>query len=74
MPPPVITNFSTPAPIQPPDIAAAYYECFRKRAYPTESFARKVARAAKNSRGVKLRIYFCPHCQNFHLTKNLERK
>lgn len=38
--------------------------CFRKKSYATEGDARPVAEAWGQ------RIYLCPHCYRYHLTKD----
>lgn len=43
--------------------------CFSKKRYSTEAYANRVAREAKAVRGVDLRVYKCPHCLWWHLTK-----
>lgn len=42
--------------------------CHAKRAYPTEKFAKEVARRVLVKRGTALRVYQCPGCSFFHLT------
>jgi hypothetical protein len=43
--------------------------CTTKRAYRTEQHARGVAREARRKRGVELRVYQCPACGEWHITK-----
>lgn len=43
--------------------------CKSKRRYPSEKFAEKVARRATRQRGLALRVYPCPLCQGWHITK-----
>lgn len=42
--------------------------CATKKAYPSEKFAKQVAKDALNKRGVLLRVYGCPACGLWHLT------
>lgn len=46
-------------------------ECLRKRSYRTARSAVLTAQKAFERRGVELRVYHCPHCGQFHLTKRL---
>ena len=43
--------------------------CERKRIWFTMEKAREVADQARRERKVRLRIYRCPDCGGFHLTK-----
>lgn len=43
--------------------------CFSKRAYGDPVTATRVAAAATAERGTPLRVYACPCCGAFHLTK-----
>jgi hypothetical protein len=45
-----------------------FSECFKKRRYRTERYARKVAQHCLDVRGAHLRVYFCPTCSGWHLT------
>jgi len=45
--------------------------CFQKSRYPTKDVARGYANKAESARGDKLRIYFCPICSGYHLTKQV---
>jgi len=49
-------------------MSSFYWECIRKKKYSTYERANKVAKKVKEERGKTLYIYYCPHCQNFHLT------
>lgn len=44
-------------------------ECLGKRAYRTDGYARRVADQCFQQRGTVLRVYPCPNCGAFHLTK-----
>lgn len=44
-------------------------ECLRKKRYRTEGRAKKVKKWSEAEHGVKLRVYYCPHCFGYHLTK-----
>ena len=44
-------------------------QCHKKRSYPSRTDALSVARIQFNRRGVRLRVYQCPNCKWFHLTK-----
>lgn len=43
--------------------------CKSKRRYSTEQLADKVAARATSQRGLALRVYCCPLCQGWHITK-----
>jgi len=43
--------------------------CLGKRFYRNEEHALKVAAKVFKDRQVKLRVYACPYCGNYHLTK-----
>ena len=44
--------------------------CHSKRKYKTEGDAAvSASRAMHNGRASYLRVYRCPHCGNYHLTK-----
>jgi heterodisulfide reductase subunit B len=45
-----------------------YTECLRKSKYKSYDIAMKYANKAMRERGKKLYVYFCCHCQNFHIT------
>ena len=42
--------------------------CFGKKAYPSERFAKQVAKSVLQRRNTLLRVYSCPHCALYHLT------
>ena len=46
--------------------------CLGKKAYYRVESAEKAAEDVKLSRGVDLRIYSCPICGHFHLTKKVD--
>ena len=52
----------------PQETEQARRMCFRKKAYPTEKFAREVAKGVLKKRGTLLRVYQCPECVLYHLT------
>lgn len=54
------------------DLAAARGSCLKKSRYSTEGLAERVAAKAKKARGVELRVYYCPTCYGYHLTKMAE--
>lgn len=39
-----------------------------KRGYPTKQVARSRAAQTQSGKDVKLRIYRCPYCRNWHMT------
>ena len=41
----------------------------KKKCYPSNHIARKMARQASKRSGDKLRVYNCPHCGHWHMTK-----
>ena len=43
------------------------WSCLRKKRYPTEKIARKIANTAKFERGVALNVYGCFNCGGYHL-------
>jgi hypothetical protein len=45
--------------------------CYKKSRYPTEQRARLYADKAEADRGVKLRVYSCPICMGWHMTKQM---
>ena len=45
-----------------------YKMCMHKKVIKTEEFARKLADAFSVKYGKKTTYYFCPICQNYHLT------
>lgn len=46
--------------------------CTTKKQYRSQEHAQKVAWSSEQKRGVKLRVYQCPRCSWFHLTKQLK--
>lgn len=47
--------------------------CFSKRGYPTEKDARR-AKLKREAKGApSLRVYACPICGQFHITKEAQR-
>lgn len=57
------------APAQPGSRYSVVHGCKNKRRYPSEAFAQRVADHATRQRGLALRVYPCPLCQGFHITK-----
>jgi hypothetical protein len=60
------------APPKPEDPGARYsvvHGCKSKRRYTTEAFAQRVAMRATRQRGTPLRVYPCPLCKGWHITK-----
>ena len=45
--------------------------CSRKKAYPSQVDAERVAARCFRERGARLRVYACPACCRYHLTKQL---
>lgn len=45
-----------------------YKQCSRKRRYRSEHEARLFANRAETKRGPKLRVYWCPICEGWHIT------
>lgn len=48
----------------------AMRQCYRKAGYTTEKKARNKVKKILEISGVKLYVYDCRQCGNFHLTKN----
>ena len=48
-------------------------DCDSKRRYVTPQEAERSAKTARRKRDEKLRVYRCPHCQGWHLTKKICR-
>jgi hypothetical protein len=57
------------APKQPGGRYSVVHGCKNKRRYPSEPFADQVAARATRQRGLALRVYACPLCQGWHITK-----
>lgn len=47
------------------------WTCYRKKSYPTEAIARKVANRIKFEQGVVLNVYGCTSCGRYHLGKHM---
>jgi len=45
--------------------------CHSKRRYLTQVTAEAKARRCTEKRGMALRVYHCPYCLGFHLTKQV---
>jgi hypothetical protein len=48
-------------------------QCHKKKSYFTTIEAERVRERAEKKRGVALRVYKCPCCLQYHLTKKKER-
>lgn len=48
-------------------------DCSSKRRYLSPQEAEKNAKVARRKRNERLRVYRCPHCAGWHLTKKLSR-
>lgn len=46
-------------------------ECLHKKVYYNLGMAKNVANKVKEERGIELHAYRCPHCEHYHLTKNV---
>ena len=46
--------------------------CLKKNRYETKEGARFIQRKAYRERMHKLRVYFCEHCNGWHVTKRLK--
>lgn len=49
------------------DNADVRQACTRKKAYPDEKFAKRVARNMRDERGADVVAYGCPHCGRYHV-------
>lgn len=56
------------------DDDGAASDCYRKKRYPDEAYARKVARRCFDERGALLRAYPCTRCGGYHLTRQEKRR
>lgn len=52
----------------PLDVERNRRMCASKKAYPSEKFAKQVARDVLKKRDTPLRVYQCPSCALYHLT------
>lgn len=48
--------------------------CYTKKAYTDPRLAARVAARVERKRGVRLRVYGCTLCGQYHLTKQVERE
>lgn len=48
---------------------STYSQCIRKVAYVSFRHAQNIAKNIEAERGQKVRIYLCPICEAYHLTK-----
>lgn len=46
-------------------------DCLKKNKYPSMGYAKRVRSEAKKKRDVDLRIYYCSHCNGYHLTSKI---
>ena len=52
----------------------AHTTCQNKQAYTSEFTAQQaIARAQQYNPDIRLAIYYCPHCQRYHLTHTNSR-
>jgi len=51
-----------------------YRQCLKKARYRSEHEARLFANRGENKRGVRLRVYECPICGGWHITKRTESR
>lgn len=74
----MIIRHDPPREIRPYDRSVkAWLEhvCWRKLAYPKKAQAEEAAQKGMEARPhLRLRVYQCPWCSNWHLTKKPERK
>jgi hypothetical protein len=49
------------------DRADEGWSCHRKKAYPTEAFARRVAQKMRDERDANVVAYGCRHCGSYHI-------
>lgn len=45
-----------------------------KACYSSRAKARRAARSITRERGVTLDVYVCPDCENWHLTRTIQRR
>lgn len=57
------------APAEPGGRYSVVHGCKNKRRYHSEALAEQVAKRATRQRGLALRVYQCPLCQGWHITK-----
>jgi hypothetical protein len=50
-------------------IEAGFKMCYTKAAYKTKEFAQGIVEKRSRKSEVQLRIYECPNCKMFHITK-----
>ena len=48
--------------------------CLKKNRYETKEMAIKIKRKSYRERRHKLRVYFCEHCNGWHVTKQIRDK
>lgn len=48
---------------------AVYHQCLKKHRYRSEHDARLAANNAETKRGTRLRVYQCPLCGGWHITR-----
>jgi hypothetical protein len=49
------------------DDADVAWSCARKKSYPDEKFAKRVAARMREERGADVRPYGCRHCGRYHI-------
>ena len=47
-------------------------DCESKQRYDSPTEAEKQVKVARRKRDQRLRVYRCPHCMGWHLTKKLD--
>ena len=47
--------------------ASTEWTCARKKSYPDEKFAKRVARQMREERGVDVVAYACTRCGRYHI-------
>ena len=46
--------------------------CLKKKRYSTYDLVDNVRNKSSVKRGIPLKVYFCPHCFGYHLTKRID--
>ena len=63
-----MTRYVSPKALEE-NASKVFSECSRKKRYSTKHFANEVAQKVQKRRGDRVRVYECPSCQGFHLTR-----